>query len=878
LQITGSEGNPARNNSLLLRGLGTLYQGKQSPLIVIDGIVTDYTNLNSVVSVNDIEELTVLRDAASTSVYGSRAATGVIVVTTKKGNKNRSAVTVDMKFGLSDQNLGDLKYMTSKELLEDGKMGLTNWWNNNAKLQKKYPDREVFLRDTLGTLYRNFDVNRSTDWQDYQYQLGVTKSIGASISGGGDRMRYYLSYNYFDEKGTKINNNLTRNFLKARMDYDVTSFLSIGVNLSGTFSKYTSPNSGSMEDYHPWLSPYNKNGKLRTSVPYWRAFTLYKTNKINPLLDNQYNNSITNNDNLIGSFSGTLRPFEWMTLTSVNTYTRACSNTNDYQDSQTYSGNYNSNNYSNGILNLTDSREQSFLTSNILHLQHYFGQHNLSGLIGQEFYEKHLRSSDISMYDQSVVGERNVGGFSKVGKKIQPSYVPGGNEYESGSFSVFAEANYNYSGKYMASASFRTDASTNFGKDNRYGKFYSVSGAWLISSEDFMQQQKLFSLLKLRLSYGTSGKEAGIDYLNYTLYAVGNDYEDYYREHPNNPSSYPAVIEQLGNDKLTWETAYTLNLGLDMGLWKDRIRLNMDFYRRLNSDLIMSVATPSAIGVGAQFRNVGEMLNKGIEFTLYTHTVKSEAFNWYTNFTFSYNKNELTHLYDGHFVNTDGRTFNEGDNIDELKKVKVTGVDPENGKPIYEKINEDGCFEYVNTLTAATAGNGELSYQNIGLGRAPYYGGFTNTFDYKNFELYVHMSYSLGYKAYSNLKSSYTDGRAWLMGNLYSVPSNLKIWQQAGDKADIPMVNSDPAYTQNLYNTTSFGYMNAGHLRISQIRLSYRLPAQWLQPIRMQAVALSFACDNVCVITSRNFVGADPENMSGWAAPRRYVFGLNFTF
>ena len=595
LQISGSDGNPARNNSLLLRGVGTLYDSKQYPLIVIDGIVTDFTNINGVVAANDIEEITVLKDAASSAIYGSRAAMGVIVITTKKGQKSRQTTSVDMKFGLSVQNFGGLRYMTSEELLDYGKMSLTNWWNGNNSLQAKYPDRDGFIRDTLSSLSQNFDLSHTTDWRDLQYQHGITKSIGVNISGGSERASYYLSYNYFDEKGTKIDNYLTRNFLKLRMDYDVTPFLTLGINLSGTFSKYESPNSGSFEDYHPWLSPYDEDGKLKKSIPQWRRFAMYNVDLVNPLMDNQYNSSISHNDNLMGSFSGTLHPFSWMSFTSVNTYTRIYSNTNNYQDSRTYSGNYSNNNFSNGILDISDARDDSFLTSNILRMEYRFNDHNISGLLGQEYYERHSRSSNLSMYDQSVVGERNVGGFSKVGKKIQSSYVPDGSESESGSFSLFAEANYNYKGKYMASVSFRTDASTNFGKDNRYGKFYSISGAWLVSSEKFMQKQKALSFLKLRLSYGTSGKEAGIDYLNYTLYAIGKDYEDYYREHPLYPSSYPAVINQLGNDQLTWETAYTFNLGVDMGFLNDRIRLNADYYRRRNSDLIMSVATAAAI-------------------------------------------------------------------------------------------------------------------------------------------------------------------------------------------------------------------------------------------------------------------------------------------
>ena len=168
---------------------------------------------------------------------------------------------------------------------------------------------------------------------------------------------------------------------------------------------------------------------------------MYNVDLVNPLMDNQYNSSISHNDNLMGSFSGTLHPFSWMSFTSVNTYTRIYSNTNNYQDSRTYSGNYSNNNFSNGILDISDARDDSFLTSNILRMEYRFNDHNISGLLGQEYYERHSRSSNLSMYDQSVVGERNVGGFSKVGKKIQSSYVPDGSESESGSFSLFAEAN-----------------------------------------------------------------------------------------------------------------------------------------------------------------------------------------------------------------------------------------------------------------------------------------------------------------------------------------------------------------------------------------------------------------------------------------------------
>ena len=633
-----------------------------------------------------------------------------------------------------------------------------------------------------------------------------------------------------------------------------------------------------MESYHPWLSPYNEDGSLKYNIPNWSQFVMNPDPKQNPLQDNKYNDATILKNNLFGSFSGTLKPFKWLTISSANTFTLINTNANDYMDSRTFAGNNSHNKNSNGVLQVNDERSWSFLTSNILRLQHSFGSHNLSGLAGQEWYERHLRNSEVKMYDQSVAGERNIGGFSKQGEKGDNSSIPTGNEKESGSFSVFSEVNYNYAGKYMASASFRTDASTNFGKDNRYGTFYSVSASWLASRENFMEHQKAVSNLKFRVSYGTSGKEAGMDYLNYTLYSTGSTTFDYYWNHPAYQSTYAAELNQLGNDQLSWETAHNLNVGVDLGFINNRIALSADWYKRRNSDLIMNVNLAAAYGVGRQYQNVGEMENRGIELVLNTHTVKSAAFNWYTTLTFSYNDNELTKLDQGKLTRAYYKTFYEGDNFDELKKVKVVGVDPETGRAQYERVEQDGSRKIMNTLTEATNGNGELSFVNIGLSRAPYWGGFTNTFSYKNWELYVHTTYNLHYKIYNSLKAEYTSGTLWTTQNIHKLPSHWKLWKEKGDQSDIPMVNADPAFKQDLSSETSFCYTDASHWRISNVRLTYRLPQEWLKAVHLQSAALSFTCDTVYTLTSKEFDGNDPENVKGWAAPRRFIFGLNVTF
>lgn len=882
LHITGSTGEPGQDGNLLLRGMGTFYNEGASnssfPLIVIDGVITDYTSLSGVISPSDIADITVLKDAASTAIYGSRAATGVIVVTTKKGVKDQMQVSLDAKMGLNIPNFGKTGWMTSEELIQFGEMSLRNWWNTNESLQAAFPNQDAFIADTLSTLRENFDLTQSTNWRDLVYRNGLTKDIAMNIRGGSDNMQYYFSYNYYDEKGTQIGYDLTRHLFKARMDFDVTKWLNFGVNLSGTFEKNIASNSENMESMHPWLTPYNEDGSLKYNIEHWTNFIMDPEPAINQLLDIQYNNLTEVKNNLFGSFSGTLKPFSWLSFTSTNTLTLSNTNTNDYRDSRTYSGNYSWNQYSNGTLKISDTRNWSFLTSNILRLQHSFDNHNLSGLIGQEWYERHSRGTSVSMYDQKIAGERNVGGFSRQGTKGNGTSVPTGSESESGSFSIFSEVNYNYKGKYMASASFRTDGSTNFGKDKRYGTFYSFSASWLASNERFMEKQNILSYLKFRVSYGTSGKEAGMDYLNYTLYGTSNTVYNYLNHHPVYQGAYAAEINQLGNDQLSWETAYNLNAGIDLGFLDNRINLSADWYKRRNSDLIMNVNVSANKGVGRQYQNVGEMVNKGIELVLNTHTVKSPDFNWYTTFTFSYNDNKLTKLDQGQLVRDFYPTYYEGDNFDELKKVKVTDIDPQTGLAQYQRVEENGTTTIVNTLTDATLGNGENSYVNIGLSRAPYWGGFTNTFNYKNWELYVHMAYNLHYKVVNTLIQDYTNGRTWASRNLHKVPSRWKIWEKPGDQADIPMVNADPSFIQDLGTETSFAYMNASHLRISTIRLSYSFPQKWLRTIPLQSALLSVSVDNVHTFTSKDFAGNDPENAGGWAAPRQIVFGLSATF
>jgi hypothetical protein len=401
------------------------------------------------------------------------------------------------------------------------------------------------------------------------------------------------------------------------------------------------------------------------------------------------------------------------------------------------------------------------------------------------------------------------------------------------------------------------------------------------SEEEFMRDQELISNLKLRASYGTSGKEAGRDYLNYTLYSTSVTPFNYYQMHPIYVASYTAAIEQLGNDRLSWETAHNLNLGVDISLFNERLRLSVDGYRRVNSDLIMEVTLPSANGVGRQYKNVGEMINNGIEVVVNTRNIKGEHFNWSSNFTFSHNKNKLSRLDKGQLVRAGYPTLHVGEDISTLKKIRVDGIDVQTGKPRYERVEADGSITIVNTLPEVAIGNENRSHVNIGLERAPYWGGFTNSFSWKEWELVVNTSYSFKYKTLNSLKRTLAYGGAWKSGNVFHLPSAWKLWEKPGDKADLPAANSDPSLLfteQDISGESSLVYSRADHWRISTIRLNYDVPERWRKALRARDASLHFLVDNVYTFTSKEFAGYDPENSLGWAAPRRFILGMNVTF
>ncbi|WP_316788295.1 SusC/RagA family TonB-linked outer membrane protein [Pedobacter frigoris] len=881
MYITEPSGDPNNRASFVVRGQGTLpitesttnlrVTNNLNPLIVVDGII--YSNVaypSDIVSSTDIESITLLKDAASTAIYGSRASQGVLVITTKKGVAGSMKVDINSTFGVSKRYMGKIEFMNTQELYDYQKKMLLNSFQlaSEGLTEEAYLTKYLPASSVLGTY---------TNWNDKLYRDGLIKTVDLGLSGGTEKTRYYFGANRYDEQGPLKGNDLSRNSFKLNLDHNITSKLSLNANISTIFDKGNkSPISGSNALYLlPWFTLDSDNGIPKKTLGTDAFGKVYE----NPLYDLPYNSNITKTQQVLGVFSAKYKVFDWLTLSSNNSYNTTFVNSEVYEDRLSLTGLADKGRMSQRKTNL-----YSFMTSNLINARKQFGLHTVGALggfeynkNGSEFNALAVRNMPTGVKVPSAAAEvwNTLGGKSFSGER-----------YVRASYSLFSEGNYNYDERYFANASYRMDYSTNFGIDKRDGHFYSVSGAWLATNEQFLRGNKYLTNLKLRASYGTSGKVAGEDFLTESFYNFNYQYG-------GDPAG---IINQLGNRQITWERAYVGNLGIDIGLF-NRVTLSADFYRKRNTDLLQKVATASVLGVPSQFQNIGAMLNKGVELVLSTKNLTGK-FTWETGFNLTFNKNKVTKLYNGSLINGYFGIIKEGDDIGTARAIRWMGVNPENGKPQFERLEFDAATnsyvgKIVNSYDAVSAGlSGDAAaaqFQYVGKATPKYYGGMVNTFGYQGFELSVLLNFAADYVLYNNARSTFfsSEGNNVLKNNQIKPVNGQVIWQKAGDNATEPMI-----YRGRLdgadQNTSRF-WEDASHIRVRNVRLSYSLPATLINKAKLNRANIFLSGDNLFIFTKKSFTGVDPEGTlagdsnnygvsAGYGASRKYLLGLQLTF
>jgi TonB-linked SusC/RagA family outer membrane protein len=900
LYITETGGGSVSNRGqVVMRGQASFADAGNSnfgPLIVVDGVITTAANLMDIVNPNDIENITVLKDAASTAIFGSRAAQGVIVVTTRRGNRGPLKIDLDLKYGQTkDDRL--MRFMNTQEITSHISKYMEVMYRNTASLRTQYPTLQDFYAKARP--YTDADLNTYTNWDKVLFTDGHQKDVNLSLSAGNDKTRLFGAINWYREDGTLIDDNLDRKALRLNIDQQINDKFSLSFNTNVLIDRFTASTSENQYYlFQPWVKTTYDNGQLADSIP---NYTFRPTNTPvtqyydNPVFSHSYNTSIRKIQSYLGSVILRYKVLPWLSVQSTNTAQYLNNNFNSYKDPRTYRGRYDGpasgRIFVNGALSINDTRTEYYLTSNQLSFNKTFGDHGLNALVGQEYGKTHTESFATDVYNTPYPGERNLGAFNNFGTWITlrsniaatPTRIA---PIDKASFSIFGEANYNYRQKFFGSGSLRRDASTNFGKLNRYGTFYSVSGGWLMTRENFMQSLKPVTNLRLRASYGSSGREAGADFLNFTVYQDNVRYD--------NANNFGSTIQRLGNDQITWETTYSTNLGFDLGLWK-RIDLSVDFYNRRSEDLLQTVQLPSYIGFPQQIRNIGELTNRGVEIVISSSNIQKTNFQWTTDFNISFNKNKLNKIYGDSLIDPWSGSFYryKGEDLNVMKAVIFAGVNPDNGRPTFERVMPDGKIVLVDSLPLVLA-DGIRSFRTVGTATPKFFGGLTNTFRYRNITLSTLFNFVYGNTIMNQSLNNFMSPGSWQSGfNLAKPDDAIRFWTGPGDtKANYPDFY-DLAFSQR--GATNFRssllFHDASYLRLRNVRLGYDLPAQWLQKVKISSVNIYLSADNVFVIKSKELYAADPEGArlgatngaytgTGFASamPRRFLVGAHLSF
>jgi len=858
VQITVPNG--VLNNPPVFRIRGTNSINLSSyPLIVIDGVIT-YTgdvsqtlaasNVLSNINPADIESMEILKDAAATAIYGSRAANGVVLITTKKGRKGKSRVSYDGWVGWT-QPTRMWETLNATQYMEVKNEGLANAGAAPRYLPTNGPDGQPI----------------NTNWADVVYRTGLSHSHNISIGGGSEATSYYFSVGYTKQEGIIRKNDFDRKTIRFNADHRVNDWLTMGINASYANELIEAAfNSGSLPGaafasagvgrlaitLPPNISPYNNDGTYNLNgnaigkmnntenITFWNP---------QPILDQNYSN--TENNRMIGNFYAQIKPIKQLTFrTSYGIDYLNSDNKNFYTKIQ---GDGFANN---GTAYSTLAKNKRWTWTNTLQFDMTFAaNHNVSLLAGTE--QGRSTNEGFGIARQTLSDDFFTviqGGFNTPltsGLSLGENYLT----------SVFGRANYDFKKRYFVAGSFRLDGYSAFAPGLKYGNFYSVSGGWDVARESFWAGlSKTINSFKLRGSYGTVGNIAGIgNFDSYSFFSAGT-----YNGGPT------LVYSQAGNDKLTWETSKKTDIGFSFGIMNNLITGEFAWYKNDIDGLLLNVPNSPSTGMpNAVLQNVGSMFNKGIELTLNATPIKGRNFSWNTSFNFSHNTNEVTSLAPGVLNITTATSLETpsitlpGYPVGMIYVVETRGVDAATGRRIF--VRADGR-ELLYDHSAATANrwtfrdNGQVAPAiNPGLDQKPwknsapkYFGGFDNTFRYGNFELNALFTYQLGFYVYNGTRASVLDQRFW--NNTVEV---LNRWKKPGDVTNIPRV----VYADNVSNGSaqpiSENAQKGDFVKLRSLTIGYSLPSSLVNKARIASLRFYVSGQNLAIIT--DYQGPDPE-------------------
>lgn len=848
LSVLSGAGDPSQSATIRLRGINSI-QSSSQPLFILDGAPIDaafYATLNPA----DIESITVLKDAASTAIYGARAANGVIVLTSKQGKYSEQvSLSVRAQYGIAGPTSDGVEMMNSKQYVKF---------------------RDLIgqpVSDEVRTLVDKYNIN--TNWRDEMIDNAApTLDVNATMQGGGQTVNYYISFNHHKQDGLIEMSKMHRNTLNARINARLNRFFKIGFTTNLGVQRYSQnaewSASGRIYSANPLVfarkampfdTPYqytiDENGKM---IKGDRAIGLKYSGIVMPWWYNAHRNYYRNKLTLNTSVTETFTPLEGLTFQALQSINGLESmNHGSFSPYDAFvDGMGNKIDASKGSVSASSSRYYQFTLSHTAEWRKQFGDHYVGILLGEE--TRIERSRGLSAYSEGQTDSRLL--LLPHGTTVTPGDL-GDSFGEEVANSLFANAEYNYKEKYYVTGSIRRDGSSKFAPGHRWGTFWSAGAKWDLKKEDFLKDVEWLNDLSLSVNYGTTGNDSGTgSYGYFGSYGVGGLY--------NGESSLG--IASMSNPDLTWETTAKWNVGLNFSIF-DRAHFQVDFYRNKSTDMLMSIPYSMTTGFSSGIGNVAAMTNTGVEANVDVDILKTKDFYWSFKANVGYNKNEITELFQGRdeyvLANT-GLKMAVGHAYGEFFQVRFAGVDPMTGAPLYYDKDGNKTKKFNEERDAVFLGKKRY---------APWTGGFGTNFRYKNVSLIADFAWVAG--KYMMINDDYFIANPQLATGWNQRVEMLNIWTTPGQITDIPGAKYDVQFTDQMLQNASF-------LRMKTLSIQYEFPKKWMQATRyIKGVKVFGIARNLFTITP--FEGYDPEpdmNLVQFNYPntRQFVFGAEISF
>ena len=906
VQVQSANGQPGESATVRIRGIGSINAGS-NPLYIVDGSPFD-GDINSINS-QDVESMTVLKDAASTAMYGARGANGIILITTKKGRTGKAKINLDAKYGVNSRAITNYDVITSTaQYLETlyqsnysagqglGKKGdeliayanglLTGENENGGTGYQIYtlPKGQMLigadgkLNPAAKMGYSDGDYYYTADnWADEIFTNKARQEYNLSISGGDDKLNYYLSAGHLSDKGIIDGSGFKRLSTRLKADYQAKEWLKVGANLSYTNSHTNFSNeniatasSGNAFRMANFIAPVyplyvrNADGTIkteqgRTVYDYGDGlssnFSRTYMSISNPASDFLYNTTEYLADVFNANWFADITPMEGLKLSA-----RFGLNLNNKRYNDLGNAYYGQSASYGGTVYQAYYRDYGFNQQYMAEYRKTFNDvHNFDALVGYDGYDYQfntVQASGQNLYNPDMPYVDNAID-NRIGYGSADFYQTQG---------IIARVNYNYNDTYFANASFRRDGSSRFSPDNRWGNFFSASAAWIMTNEDFLEDTSdWLNFLKFKASFGQQGNDA-----------IGNYYAylDQYKMTGADGVFSDGTLEYKGNPDLTWETSTAYNVGFDFGLFNSRLNGSVEYFGRQSSDMLYYKPVSPSLGYSELPMNVGSMRNSGFELDLNYKIIDNKDFSWSVNANITAIKNKILSLHEdlkGELI--DGSSiYSEGESRYRMYMIKYAGVAQKElseggkvvalpGQAIYWAKNTDGKEYQTSDASLAAATNKQATDDLLPAA----YGGFGTNLSFRGFDLSAQFAYQFGGQIYDS-------GYAMLMhngngggGTNFHVDA-LNAWTESNTNTNVPRLNSDDKYAD--YFSDRF-LTSSDYLSINNITIGYSLPKNLLRNIQIENLRIYVVGDNLGVLSSRK--GLDPRQSYTSSSTARYT-------